>query len=162
MILGWTGILKTSHLVKVRSNYTRLSRTLSSLSISKDEDSTTSLGNLFQCLTTLTIKTFFIIAEFSRALVCVHCLLLYCASLRRVWLRCLCTSPLGLQYIPPKPSLLKAEQGQFFQPPFLHQVLQPLIILVISLLDSLQYVKVCLEQAQNWMQHSRCGLLCSR
>lgn len=48
--------------VQTSVNYSRLRRTLSSWisSVSKAEDSITALRYLFQCLTTLTVKKFFV------------------------------------------------------------------------------------------------------
>jgi len=53
-----------------KDNYSRLLRGMSRwvLNISKDGDSTDSLGNLFRCLTTLTVKKFFLM--FKRNFLC--------------------------------------------------------------------------------------------
>lgn len=75
-----------------------------------------------------------------------------------VCLCCVCTIPLGswrLQQIPSPSSLFlslnKSSSFGLASSPYLGE----------SLLDSLQYVNIFLEQAQNWMQHSSCGLPCA-
>jgi len=53
-------------------SYIRVLRAPSSLTLSASRDgaSTTSLGNLFQCLTTLTVKDFFLISSLNTAAPC--------------------------------------------------------------------------------------------
>ena len=62
-----------------RVSYSRLPRTMTSRisNISKDGDSTTSLGNLFQCSVALTVTKVFSCAQvsFHVFLICAHCLL---------------------------------------------------------------------------------------
>jgi len=71
-ITEWSGLEGTSvgHLVqstcRSRVTYSRLQRTLSRwvLNISREGESTTSLGSLFQCFVTLRVKKFFLIYIF--------------------------------------------------------------------------------------------------
>lgn len=61
-----------------RVNYSRLPRVMSSwiLNISKDNNSTTSLGNTFHCSTPLTVKKFLLfLSEFFCISLCAHCFL---------------------------------------------------------------------------------------
>jgi len=76
-IIAYFGLEGTfrGHLVQLPAvsrdifNYTRLLRAPSNLAlnVSRDGDSTTSLGNIFQCFTTLIVKNFFLISSLNLA-----------------------------------------------------------------------------------------------
>ena len=74
-------------------NYCRFPRTVSSwlLNASMDEDSEICLGNLFWCLTTLALKTYFLMfgMNFLFSDLCLLPLVLHWVPLRRVWSSCL-------------------------------------------------------------------------
>ena len=72
-IIGWLGLKRTTMTIefqppamcRVTNHQTRLPRATSSLALnaSRDGASTTSLGNLFQCVTTLFVKNFLLISN---------------------------------------------------------------------------------------------------
>ncbi|KAK4824211.1 hypothetical protein QYF61_012125 [Mycteria americana] len=103
------------------------------LNISRDGDSTTSLGSLFPCWTTLSMKTFFLIS-----------------SLNLPW-RNLRPFPLVLSLaavesdeVSPQPPFLQAQQPQVPQPLPISLVLQTLPQLCCPSLDTLQPLHVSL------------------
>ena len=118
---------------RAANHQTRLPRATSSLAsnASRDGASTTSLGNLFQCVTTLWVKNFLLISYLN----------LPCLSLKPfplvVSLSTLVNSrspsclyaPFqaleGHNEVSLEPSLLQAKQAQFLQSFFIEEVLQP-------------------------------------
>ncbi|KAK4816767.1 hypothetical protein QYF61_022765 [Mycteria americana] len=102
-------------------NWIRLLRAPSNLTlnVSRDEVSTASLGNLFQCFTTLIIKDFSLISSLN----------LLSFSLKPLTLVLLLQALLkilkGCIKVSPEPSLLQAEQPQLSQPFLIGEVLQP-------------------------------------
>ncbi|KAK4823949.1 hypothetical protein QYF61_008335 [Mycteria americana] len=103
------------------------------LNTSRDGDSTTSLGSLFQCLITLSVKKNFLIS-----------------SLNLPW-RNLRPFPLVLSLVgvesdkvSPQPPFLQAKQPHFPQPLLIRLVLQTLHQLRCPSLDTLQHLNVSL------------------
>ena len=109
---------------RVDNQQTRLPRATSSLALnaSRDGASTTSLGNLFQCITTLCVKNFLLISNLNLPclslkpfplvlslfnLINSHSPLLFICSLQVLE---------GHNEVSPEPSLLQAKQAQFPQP----------------------------------------------
>ena len=150
------------HLVQLpcssRVTFSRLARTTTRwlLNISRDGDSTTTLAKLCQCSVTLTVKSVSWCSEgTSRVSVCACCLWSWhWAPLKRPWLPILCTLPSGF-YVsrsdpPPEPSLLQAKQWEVLQS--LHHL--------VALLQTLSTMSTSLlnQGAQDWKEHSRCGL----
>ena len=154
-----------------RGIYSQLPWTMSSwlLIISKDWYCTTSLGNLCQCLVPLTVNKCFLMfrlcvsisfcAETQSAFQFVH--VAFCPVTGHQWKEpdtvvftpkgCKgcppCTLPLGICTLLmrfPWPPLLQAEQSQLSQPFHIQEMLQSLLHLSGSLLDSLQCVHVSL------------------
>jgi len=120
------------------------------LNTSRDGDLTTSLGSLFQCLTTLSVKNFFPNIRPKPAL----------AQLEAIF-SCPVTCYLGKQTNPhlatisfqvveesdkvsPQPPFLQAEQPQFPQPLLIRLVVQTLQQLRCSSLGRLQHLNVLL------------------
>ena len=97
---------------RVGNHQTRLPRATSSLALnaSRDGASTPSLGNLFQCVITLTVKNFFLLSNLN----------LPCLSLKPFLL-----DLEGHNEVSSKPSLLQAKQAQFSQSFLIGEVLQP-------------------------------------
>ncbi|KAK4827187.1 hypothetical protein QYF61_015149, partial [Mycteria americana] len=102
------------------------------LNVSRDGASTTSLGNLFQCLTTLTVKNFFLKSSLNLPSLSLKPLLLVLSP------QALLKILEGCYKVSPKLSLLQAEQPQLSQPVLIGQVLQPFYNFCGPLLDSLQ------------------------
>ena len=104
---------------RVTNQQTRLPRATSSLALNafRDGASTASLGNLFQCVTTLWVKNFLLI-----------CILnLLCLSLKPFPLLFICSLQVleGHNEVSLDPSLLQAKQAQFPQHFFIDEMLQP-------------------------------------
>ncbi|KAK4821962.1 hypothetical protein QYF61_004966 [Mycteria americana] len=99
------------------------------LNVSRDGASTASLGNLFQCLTTLRFKA-----------------MTSCPITTHPCKKSLSNFPVlaGCYKVSPQPSLLQAEQSQLSQPVFTGEVLQPLDHFHGSPLDLPQQVHVLL------------------
>ncbi|KAK4825808.1 hypothetical protein QYF61_002413 [Mycteria americana] len=106
------------------------------LNVSRGGTSTTSLGNLHQCFTTLIVKNFFLISSLN----------LPSFTLKPLPLVLSQQAPLkilkGCNKVSLQPSLLQAEQPQLSQPVFTAQVLQPSDHFCGPPLDSLQQVHV--------------------
>ncbi|KAK4810863.1 hypothetical protein QYF61_008835 [Mycteria americana] len=108
------------------------------LNVSRDGASTTSLGNLFQCLTTLTVKDFFLKASLNLPSLSLKPLFLVLSQ------QALLKILEGCYKVSPQPSLLQAEQPQLSQPVLVGEVLQPSDHLHGPPLDSLQQLHVLL------------------
>ncbi|KAK4832092.1 hypothetical protein QYF61_020707 [Mycteria americana] len=132
----------------IQSPIIRLLKAPSNLALntSRDGAATTSLGNLFQGLTTLIVKNFFLISNLN----------LPSCSLKPLPLPCPCKKSLsrflvgpfqvleGCYKVSSEPPLLQAEQPQLSQPVFIGEVLQPSDPLHGPPLDSFQQVHVLL------------------
>ncbi|KAK4824542.1 LOW QUALITY PROTEIN: hypothetical protein QYF61_016146, partial [Mycteria americana] len=115
----------------------------------RDGDSTTSLGSLFQCLTTLSVKKFFLISNLNLAW---HNLRPFPLILSLVtWEKR--PTPTSLpnllsvvesDKVSPEPPLLQAKQPQFPQPLLIRLLLQTLHQLRCPSLDTLQHLNVSL------------------
>ncbi|KAK4810857.1 hypothetical protein QYF61_008829 [Mycteria americana] len=108
------------------------------LNVSRDGASTTSLGNLFQCLTTLTVKDFFLKASLNLPSLSLKPLFLVLSQ------QALLKILEGCYKVSPQPSLLQAEQPQLSQPVLVGEVLQPSDHFHGPPLDSLQQLHVLL------------------
>ena len=116
--------------VQGASHQTRLPRATSSLALnaSRDGASTTSLGNLFQRVTTLWVKNFFLISNlnlpclslkpFPLVLITIH----PCKQLLPLLFICSHQVSEDCNEVSPEPSLLKAKQAQVSQPFFIGEV----------------------------------------
>ncbi|KAK4808555.1 hypothetical protein QYF61_009858 [Mycteria americana] len=123
----------TGHLI-------RLLRALSNLTwnVSRDGASTTSLGNLFQCLTTLIVKNFFLKSSLNLPFLSLKPLLLVLSQ------QALLKLLEGFYKVSRQPSLLQAEQPQLSQPVLVGEVLQPSDHFCGPPLDPLQQLHVLL------------------
>ena len=132
--LGWKGPLRSYSsnppaIGRDTSLQTRLVRAPFSLALnaSREGASTTSLGNLFQCLTTLTVQNFFLISSLnlpSSSLKLVPLVLLLHALIKSpssafLW------APFRYWKVPSEPSFLQAEGSPSSQPVLRGEVLQP-------------------------------------
>eukprot|EP00198_Chlamydomonas_reinhardtii_P004847 XP_001694183.1 predicted protein [Chlamydomonas reinhardtii] len=131
---------------RVANHQTRLPRATSSLALnaSRDGASTTFLGNLFQGITTLCVKKFFLLSNLN----------LPCPSLKPfpLVLSLSAIGPLlfirslqvleGRNEVSPEPSLLPTKQAQFPQPFLIGEVLQPSDHLRGPPLDPLQELHI--------------------
>ncbi|KAK4832969.1 hypothetical protein QYF61_026795 [Mycteria americana] len=99
----------------------------------RDGDSTTSLGSLFQCLTTLSVKKFFLISNLN-------------LSLRNLRPFPLIVSLVIVESdkVSPQPPFLQAKQHHFLQPLLIRLVLQTRHQLRCPSLDTLQHLHVFL------------------
>ncbi|KAK4814468.1 hypothetical protein QYF61_018986 [Mycteria americana] len=118
----------TGHLVQLPCksredifNKIRLLRAPSNLTlnVSRDGASTTSLGNLFQCLTTLMVKNFFLKSSLNLPSLSLKPLLLVLSQ------QALLKTLEGCYKVSLQPSLLQAQQPQLSQPVLVGEVLQP-------------------------------------
>ncbi|KAK4814100.1 hypothetical protein QYF61_008195 [Mycteria americana] len=118
----------------------RLLRAPSNLTsnVSRDGASTTSLGNLFQCLTTLMVKNLFLKSSLNLPSLSLKPLLLVLSQ------QALPKILEGCSKVSPQPSLLQAEQPQLSQPVLVGEVLQPLDHFHGPPLDLLQQLHVLL------------------
>jgi len=114
------------------------------VSTSRDGDSTTSLGSLFQCLTTLSVKKFFLISHLDfppEQLEAIACRPI-ASYLGEETNTCLSTTSFQLvvksNKVSPQPPLLQAKLPQFPQPLLIRLVLQTLHQPCCSSLDTLQ------------------------
>ncbi|KAK4818202.1 hypothetical protein QYF61_008586 [Mycteria americana] len=105
-------IFNKIRLLRVPSNLT--------LNVSRDGASTTSLGNLFQCLPTLIVKNFFLKSSLNLPSLSLKPLILVLSQ------QALLKILEGCYKVSPQPSLLQAEQLQLSQPVLIGEVLQPL------------------------------------
>ena len=106
-----------------RVTYSRLHRTLSRqvLNISREKESTTSLGNLFQGSVTLRVKKFFLMfrQNFLCFSLCPLPLVLLLGTTEKfdpILLTPTLKIIIGIYKVPSQPSLLQAEQAQLPQP----------------------------------------------
>ena len=103
-------------------------RLLRALKVSRDGASTTSLGNLFQCLTALTVKDFFLVSNLNQpylSLKSFPLVLLPKALLKSLspsFLQPLLQILKGCYQVSLEPSLLQVEQQQLFQTVFIGEV----------------------------------------
>ncbi|KAK4810670.1 hypothetical protein QYF61_007470 [Mycteria americana] len=111
------------------------------LNVSRDGASTTSLGNLFQCLTTLIVKNFFLKSSLNLPSLSLKPLLLVLSQ------QALLKILEGCYKVSPEPSLLQAEQPQLSQPVFVGEVLQPSDHFCGPPLDPLQQLHVLVLRA---------------
>jgi len=128
--LPWAGTPST-RLLKAPSNL--------ALNTSREGASTAPLGNLFQCLTTLIVKKFFLISNLNLPSFSLKPLPLALLSLHahvKSHAPAFCR-PLQVQEshykVTPEPSLLQAEQPQLSQPFLIQECSSPLIIFVALL-----------------------------
>jgi len=128
-------------------NYTSLLKAPSSLAlnVSRDGASTTSLGNLFQCFTTLVGKNFFLISSLN-----LPSLSHVTTGLAKKIVPIFPIGPIqvlkGYSKVSSRPSLLQAEQLHFSHPVLVGEVLQPsdhfrLCFIFWSILNLLSVVK---------------------
>ena len=113
----------------------------------KDEASTTSLGNLFQCLTTHTIKDFFLIFSLNLPSFSLKPFPLVLAKQSpKESVPFFLTAPLqvlkGCYQVSLEPSLLQAERSQLSQPILIVGVFHPLAYFCDPSLDLLQQICV--------------------
>ncbi|KAK4831893.1 LOW QUALITY PROTEIN: hypothetical protein QYF61_020040 [Mycteria americana] len=123
-------IFKSIRLLRASSNLT--------LNVSRDEASTTSLGNLFLCFTTLIVKNFFLKSSLNLPSLGLKPLLLGLSQ------QALLKILEGCYKVSPQPSLLQAEQPQLSQPVLIGEVLHPSDHFHGPPLDSLQQLHVLL------------------
>ncbi|KAK4829771.1 LOW QUALITY PROTEIN: hypothetical protein QYF61_006495, partial [Mycteria americana] len=103
------------------------------LNTSRDGNSTTSLGSLFQCLITLSVKKNFLISNLN---------LPWCNL--RPFLLVLSLVVIASDKVSPQPPFLQAKQPQLPQPLLIRLVLQTFHQLRCPSLDSLQHLNVSL------------------
>ena len=113
------------------THWNRLPRATSSLTLnaSRDGASTTSLGNLFQCITTLCVKNFLLISNLnllSQFKTIPSCPITINPCKQPYSLLFICSLQVleGHSDVSPEPSLLQAKQAQFPQPFLTGEVLQ--------------------------------------
>ncbi|KAK4827923.1 hypothetical protein QYF61_022371 [Mycteria americana] len=123
------------HQSEPRFSYTRAPSN-QTLNVSRDGASTTSLGNLCQCFTTLIVKNFFLISSLNLPSFSFKTLPLVLSQ--QVLLKIL----KGCNKVSPGASLLQAEQPQVSQPFFTGEVLQPSDHFCSPPLDPLQQLHV--------------------
>ncbi|KAK4831204.1 hypothetical protein QYF61_016041 [Mycteria americana] len=119
-------------------NYIRLLRAPSNLAlnVSRDGASTTSLGNLFHCFTTPTVKNFFLLSSLNLPSFTLKTLPL--VLLQQALLKIL----KGCNKVSPEPSLLQDKQPQLSQPFLIGEVFHPPDHFCGPPLDLLQQVHV--------------------
>ncbi|KAK4825361.1 hypothetical protein QYF61_026880 [Mycteria americana] len=108
------------------------------LNVSRNGASTTSLGNLFQCFITLTVRNFFLTSSLNLPSFSLKPLPLVLSE----WV--LLKILEGFNKVSPQPSLLQAEQPQLSQPVLVGEVLQPSDHFHGPPLDPLQQLHVLL------------------
>ena len=117
------------------------------LKVSRDGASTTSLGNLFQCLTALTVKDFFLISNLnlpSLSLKAFPLVLSPQTLLKSLSPSFLCPPLIlkGHYQVTSEPSLLQAEQPQLSQPVLIGEEIHPLYHFCGTPLHVLQQVHI--------------------
>ena len=145
---------------RVANQQTRLPRATSSLALNacRDGASTASLGNLFQCVTTLCVRNFLLISNHNLPSPTLKPFPLVLSLFPLLFTRFLQVLE-SCNEVSPEPSLLQAKQAQFPQPFLIGEVLQPSDHLSGPPLDPLQELHVLpVLGPQAWTQYSRCGL----
>ena len=129
-------------------HHTRLLKNPSNPVLNTSTASTTSLGNLFQCLTTLIVKNVFLISNLNLPTFSLKPLL-FVVSLHALVKKSLSSFLVGLLQglegcykVSPQSSLLQTEQPQLSQPVLRGEVFQPSDRFCGPPLDSLQQVHV--------------------
>ncbi|KAK4833105.1 LOW QUALITY PROTEIN: hypothetical protein QYF61_027771 [Mycteria americana] len=139
--LGWKGPLQVIYcnpLARAGTSLTRSAPSNLTSNVSRDGASTTSLGNLFQCLTTLIVKNFFLKSSLNLPSLSLKPLLLVLSQ------QALLKILEGCYKVSLEPSLLQAEQPQLSQPVPRGEVLQPSDHFLGPPLDPLQQLHVLL------------------
>ena len=155
---------------RVTNHQTKLPRATSSLALSASRDgaSTTSLGNLFQCVTTLCVKNFLLISNLNLPYLSLRPFPLVLSLFTLINSRplsCICSLQVlgGCNEVSLVPFLLQAKQAQFPQSFLTGVVLQPSHHLVALLWTrSNSSTSFLCWGPQNCTQYSRWGLMRSR